>query len=410
MTTLASGRRVVTDRVPSALSATVLAVVGVGGRDEAASQAGVSHFLEHLLCKGTVERSSASVAEAVDARGGELDAFTDRERTAVQLRVPGPDVDFAVGLVGDLLLRPAIRPDEVEVERKVILEELAQALDDPEDRAHTLTNAAIYGDHPLSREVIGDRGTLRALGPGTIADFHASEYHPDAMVVVAAGAVEHDAVVEQVAAWDAVDGAHPRSRRPLRQQPAPQPSSSQVVRQGGEQVSLVMGWPLGPVTPTARVPLAVAAHIIGGGPASRLFRTVRDERGLAYAVDASLALYSDVGHLAAYAGCSAEAVGPVRATIAAEVERLATHGPSEREVEVAVGYLAGSSTLALEDTGSRAWWAALGELERGGARPAEDWIDEYRRVTPEQVAAAARRLAGEPTVVAVGPVPRRTRL
>ncbi|HEU5150418.1 MAG TPA: pitrilysin family protein [Iamia sp.] len=399
-----------TDRVPGAASVTVLALVGVGGRDEPAAQAGVSHFLEHLLCKGSEGRSSTEVAEEVDSRGGDLDAFTDRERTAVQLRVPAHDLGFAVDLVGDLVLHPAVRPDEVEVERRVILEELAQALDDPEDRAHTLTNAALYGDHPLAREIIGDRTTLRALDPDRIAAFHRAEYHPGAMVVAVAGAVDHQRIVDMVAAWDATDPAHPGSTLAPRALPAARPRSSQVVRQGGEQVSLVLSWPLGPVDQPTRLPLAVLAHILGGGPASRLFRTVRDERGLAYAVDASLALYSDVGHLTAFAACSPEAVASVRATIAAEVERLATEGPTDREVEVAIGYVAGSSTLALEDAGTRAWWAAIGELERGGARPAPEWIEAYRRVTVDDVRAVARRLAQDPTVVAVGPVPRRTRL
>lgn len=410
VTTLPSGRRVVTDRVPGAASVNVLALVGVGGRDEPDPQAGVSHFLEHLLCKGSETRPSTEVAEQVDSKGGDLDAFTDRERTAVQLRVPAHDLGFAVDLVGDLLLHPAIRADEVEVERRVILEELAQALDDPEDRAHTLTNAVLYGDHPLAREIIGDRRTLRALDPDVIRDFHRSAYHPGAMVVAVAGAIEHDAVVELVARWDETDPIHPQPRLCPRQLPTPQRGTTEVVRQGGEQVSLVLSWPLGPIDQPTRVPLAVLAHILGGGPASRLFRTVRDERGLAYTVEASLALYSDVGHLTAFAACSPEAVAPVRSTIAAEVERLATQGPTEREVEVAVGYVAGSSTLALEDAGTRSWWAAIGELERGGARPATEWIDAYRRVTVDQVREVARRVSGDPTVVAVGPVPRRTKL
>lgn len=410
VTTMPSGRRVVTDAVPGAASATVLAVVGVGGRDEPAAQAGVSHFLEHLLCKGSASHSSAEVAEEVDARGGDLDAFTDRERTAVQLRVPAADLGFAVDLVGDLVLRPALRPEEVEVERRVILEELAQALDDPEDRAHILTGVALYGDHPLAREVIGDRSTLRALDADAIGAFHAAEYHPGAMVVAVAGAVEHDRVVEMVAAWEERDGAHPASGLPRRLAPTALAPSTKVVRQGGEQVSLVLGWPLGPVAADDRPALSVLAHLLGGGPASRLFRTVRDERGLAYAVDASLGLHSDVGALTAFAACSAEAVAPVRATIGDQVALLAADGPTAREVEVAVGYLAGSSTLALEDSGTRAWWAAIGELERGGARPAPEWIDAYRRVTVDDVRAVARRLDRTPTVVAVGPVPRRTRL
>jgi len=407
---------VVTDRIEGAASATVVALVGVGGRDEPAPFAGASHFLEHLLCKGSAEHPATEVAESIDARGGELDAVTDRERTAVQIRVPASDGNFAVDLVGDLVLHPALRPTEVEVERKVILEELAQAEEDPEDRAHSLSATVLYGDHPLGREVIGDRATLRAMGPSEIRSFHAARYVPATMVVAVAGAVDHDAVVDLVARWDDRLGpsapvADPDRVTAPRRPPAPAPAKSRVLRRAGEQVHLVVGWPIGPVDPAADRPaLAVVSHILGGGPASRLFRTVRDERGLAYAVDASLSLHSDAGALTAYAGCSPRSFTEVRDLVVAEVARLAADGPSEREVEVATGYLAGSFALALEDSGTRAWRVAVEELERGGARPAGERIAGYRAVTVDQARRAARRLAVEPSIVAVGPVPRRVRL
>lgn len=414
-TTLPSGRRVVTDHMAGAASATVVALVGVGGRDEPGPLAGVSHFLEHLLCKGGAARTAAGVAESIDACGGDLDAVTDRERTAVQIRVPAADAAFALDMLGELVLRPALRPTEVELERKVILEELAQAEEDPEDRAHSLVAVALYGDHPLAREVIGDRATLRTLGAAQIGAFHAARYRPAAMVVAAAGAVDHDAVVDAVGRWDdhpaargdeAMVGVAPSPRRP----PEAVAASTQVRRRPGEQVHLVAGWPIGAVRPEDRPALAVVAHILGGGPASRLFRQVRDERGLAYAVDASPALHSDTGSLTAYAGCSPGAVREVRDLVVGEVARLAADGPTGREVEVATGYLAGSFTLALEDSATRAWRVAVEELERGGARPAAERIAAYRHVTIDQARIAARRLAVDPSVVAVGPVPRRARL
>lgn len=413
VTTLASGRRVVTDRMPGAASATVVALVGVGGRDEPPALAGVSHFLEHLLCKGSPGRPAAEVAESVDARGGDLDAVTDRERTAVQVRVPAGDAAFALDLLGDLVLRPALRPTEVEVERKVILEELAQAEEDPEDRAHTLSAAALYGDHPLGREVIGDRATLASMGPTEIGSFHAMRYRPRSMVVAAAGAIDHDAVVDIVGRWEAEAGDGPaREARPApaREAPAPRGPSTRVLRRPGEQVHLVLGWPVGPVDRVERASLSVVAHILGGGPASRLFRSVRDERGLAYAVDSSLALHVDAGALTAYVGCAPQSVAEVRDLVGSEVTRLAANGPTDREVAVARGYLSGSYTLALEDSATRAWRVAVEELERGGVRPASERIASYREVTVDQARDAAARLAVTPSVVAVGPVPRRLRL
>ncbi len=412
VTTLASGRRVITDHTDGAASATVVALVGVGGRDEPAPLAGVSHFLEHLLCKGSEAWSAAVVAEAVDERGGDLDAVTDRERTAVQIRVPAGDAEFALDLVGELVLAPALRTDEVDLERRVILEELAQAEEDPEDRAHARAVRALYGDHPLGREVIGDRTTLAAIGRAEIAAFHAARYRPEVMVVAAAGGVDHERVVDTVRRWD--DTLVPVAVDPLltvaRTAPTPMTPSSSVVRRPGEQVHLVVGWELGAVSVAHRPAAAVVAHILGGGPASRLFRAVRDERGLAYAVDASLSLHCDSGALTAYAGCSPAAVAEVRGLLVDEVTRLAADGPTEREVQVATGYLAGASTLALEDSATRAWRVAVEELERGGARPSTERIASYRSVTVDQAREAAASLIAEPSTVAVGPVPRRLRL
>lgn len=411
VTTLPSGLRVVTEAVPGAASATVVAVVGVGGRDEPAPLAGASHFLEHLLCKGSDDRPAAEVAEEVDARGGDLDAVTDRERTAVQVRMPATEAGFALDLLGDLVWRPSLRPAEVEVERRVILEELAQAEEDPEDRAHSLTATALHGDHPLGREVIGDRRTLRSLGAREIATFHAARYQPADVVVAAAGAVDHDAVVEAVARWARPAAADPHGTVEPRVAPPAIAPTTQVLRRSGEQVHLVLGWSVGPAPdPATRAALAVVAHVLGGGPASRLFRAVRDERGLAYAVDAALTLHSDAGAVTAYAACAPVAAAEVRALVADEVARLAADGITQRELAVATGYLAGSFSLALEDSATRAWRVAVEELERGGARPAAERIAAYRDVAPEAVRDAARRLAGAPTVVAVGPVPRRARL
>jgi predicted Zn-dependent peptidase len=348
------------------------------------------------------------VAESVDARGGDLDALTDRERTAVQVRVPAGDAAFALDLLGDLVLHPALRPTEVEVERKVILEELAQADEDPEDRAHTLSAAALYGEHPLGREVIGDRATLASMGPEEIGAFHAARYRPRSMVVAAAGAIEHDAVVEMVDRWESEAGNGPAPEALL--VPTREAPSTRVLRRPGEQVHLVLGWPVGPVDRAERAALSVVAHILGGGPASRLFRSVRDERGLAYAVDSSLALHVDAGALTAYAGCAPRSVAEVRDLVAGEVARLAADGPIDREVTVARGYLSGSYTLALEDSATRAWRVAVEELERGGVRPASERIASYREVTVDQARAAAARLAVTPSVVAVGPVPRRLHL
>ena len=300
-TTLANGVRVVSDAMPHARSVTTGVWVAVGGRDEAPELAGASHFLEHLFFKGTEARSARSIAEAVDAVGGDMNAFTAREHTTFVTRLPAAHWRLGIELIGDILSAPALRPHEIDAEREVILEELWAALDTPEDRVHTLHMEGLFPGHPLGREVLGDEDTVRAMTRDDILGFFETHYRPANLVVAAAGRVDHDELCEVVAErlGGGDGGTRPaRRRRPSRSRPL----RTQV--RDGEQVHVILGWRGLPLDHDDRYALHVADQVLGGGSSSRLFQAIREERGLAYSVYSWVSSYSDAGLLGVYAGTS----------------------------------------------------------------------------------------------------------
>ena len=298
-TTLADGLRIVTERMPEATSVSVGFYVGVGSRDEPDQLSGASHFLEHLLFKGTEERSARSISMAVDAVGGEMNAFTSREHTAYYTRLPAAHLAFGLELLSDVVERPAFRANEIDAEREVILEELLMAEDTPDDVLHMELMEAVFPGHPLGRETLGVPETIEALGRDEIAGFHAEHYRPANVVVVAAGDLEHDAVVEGVAAClsDVAGGV-----APLRVEPTPDLEPLVVVHRPTEQVHLMFGWRALYYDDPDRYAFYVANHVLGGGMSSRLFQEIREERGLAYSVYSSMSSYSDCGLATVYAG------------------------------------------------------------------------------------------------------------
>ena len=280
-TRLPNGVRLVTERMPEARSVSLGVWVGVGGRDEPGELAGASHFLEHLLFKGTTTRSARQIAEEVDAVGGEMNAFTNREHTAYYTRLPAARVDLGLDVLGDVLTDPAFRPHEVEAERQVILEEILMNLDVPEDHVHTLLAEALFPAHPLGREVLGTRESVEAASRDEIAEFFGRWYRPRNLVVVAAGNLHHDHIVESFAA---TLGRLEGGERPVRTLPGVDVEPRVVLDDPTEQVHLAMGWRGVDHFDDDRYALSVANQILGGGMASRLFQQVREERGLCYSV------------------------------------------------------------------------------------------------------------------------------
>jgi predicted Zn-dependent peptidase len=392
---------VVTEAVPGAASVALGFYVGTGSRDEPDELAGASHFLEHLLFKGTEARGARALAEAVDAVGGDLNAYTAHEHTAFHIRLPAGELDLGLDVLSEVVWAPALRPEDVESERAVILEELAMEEDTPDDRVLTLLADALFPGHPLGREVLGTRDSIAGLGRDGVATFHRRWYRPANVVVAAAGALDHAAVVEGVRARLA--GAE-GGEVPVRTAPSRPARARAVLRRRAEQAHLAVGVRGLAREDDDRFALAVANQILGGGTASRLFQSVREERGLAYSVHSWVEAHVDTGALVTYAGTAVEHLAEVLALLEAALRGLAD-GVTDDEVRVAAGYLAGSTVLALEDPGSR--MARMGEtlLVTGAVTPVEESLAGYRSVTPDDVARVARRLLadGPPTVAVLAP-------
>jgi predicted Zn-dependent peptidase len=380
--------------------------VGVGARDEAPAVAGASHFLEHLLFKGTEARSAAQIAESVDAVGGDMNAFTAQEYTAYYTRLPAGQLVLGLDILSDVVSAPAFRAEEVEAERQVILEELAMEEDTPDDRVLTLLAEALVPNHSLGREVLGTRTSIASMSRDDIRGFHYEWYRPANLVVAAAGALTHDEVVDGVERRLAsVRGG----ARPARVAPVEAPIPLAVVKRRGEQAHLAVGVRGLPKDDPDRFALAAANVVLGGGMSSRLFQMIREERGLAYSVYSYPSAYSDCGALVVYAGTSPDNLGEVHRIVRNELDRLLAEGITESELRVAKGYLEGSLVLGVEDSGGSMSRIGKAVLQHGEVLAVDEVLARYRALTLADVRRAVERVLGdvEPTVAVVGPLSRR---
>ncbi|HSL56217.1 MAG TPA: pitrilysin family protein [Acidimicrobiales bacterium] len=401
-TELASGIRVVTERMPEARSATLGFWVGVGSRDEPAELAGASHFLEHLLFKGTERRSARDIAEAVDSVGGEMNAFTAKEHTGYWARLPAGELGAGLALLSDVLTDPALRPAEVDAERQVILEELAMDADDPDDLVHTLLDAALFPDHPLGREVAGDVATITAMRRDDIAGFFERWYRPANLVVAAAGDLHHADVVDGVAACFA---GRDVGVAPERHAPVLDPVPLTVKRTRGEQAHVAVGWRGVARDDPDRFAVAVLDQVLGGGMASRMFQEIREDRGLAYSVFSGASFHADAGVVSAYVATAPGRSPEALRVLTGIVDDLLADGITDRELEVARGYLQGSLVLGLEDSGSRMARLAGYETARRDLVSIDEQVARIGEVTTDDVHRVVRRVLGGPrSVAAVGPI------
>ncbi len=401
-TELPNGLRIVTETMPEARSVSLGAWVRVGGRDEAPELSGASHFLEHLLFKGTQQHSARQIAEAVDSVGGEMNAFTAREHTAYYARLPHARLDVGLEILNDVLTEPALRPVEVDAERQVIVEEILMNLDAPEDRVHTALSRAVYGDHPLGREVLGDMATVEAITRDDIAAFFQRWYRPATMVVTVAGRLDHHEVVTAVAAGGL--GLGTGGEVPVRSAPAPAEAVTVVERDDTEQAHLCLGWRSLSNQDADRWALSVANQVLGGGMASRLFQEVREERGLAYCVYSHPTAFEDSGYLTIYCGTAPKRARESLQVIDDVVAAMLADGITEAELAVATGYLEGSMLLGLEDSGGRMGRLGRGLMGRGCITTIDEHVSRIRAVTTDDVARVMRRVFDSPrALAAVGP-------
>ena len=397
---LSTGPGVVSEWMPDAHSVSVGVWVAVGGRDEDPAIAGASHFLEHLLFKGTERRTARAIAELVDATGGEMNAFTSKEYTAYYARVPAGGQEMAVSLLADVLREPALRTADVETERQVILEELHLQADDPDDVVFGLLYEALFPEHPLGREVLGTESSVAAIGRDEIVGFHDHWYRAPNLVLAAAGAVDHGTLVDQVA--EAFSG-RTGGEAPVRTAPTLEPVEARCLARPTEATHVAWGWRGLQRDDPRRYALALGIHVLGGGLSSRLFQTVREDRGLAYNVFSSMAGYEDAGLVSVYAGTAPERTGELRKVVSDQVADVASHGITAAELVIARDGFEGSILLGLEDSGSRMSRLGMSQSLLGRVVPLDEYVETLRAVTLDEVnAVLAEVLSPEPVVAIVG--------
>ncbi|MFF8833525.1 M16 family metallopeptidase [Streptomyces sp. NPDC015131] len=409
-TTLPGGLRIVTETLPSVRSATFGIWAHVGSRDETPSLGGATHYLEHLLFKGTRRRSALAISSALDAVGGEMNAFTAKEYTCYYARVLDTDLPLAIDVVCDMLTGSLILQEDVDAERGVILEEIAMTEDDPGDVVHDLFAKTMFGDSPLGRPVLGTVETVEGLTADRIRRFYKKHYDPTHLVVAAAGNIDHATVVRQVRrAFEkagALSGAAaapvaPRDgRRTIRTA-----GRVEVLSRRTEQAHVVLGVPGLARTDDRRWALGVLNTALGGGMSSRLFQEVREKRGLAYSVYSYTSGFADCGLFGVYAGCRPSQVHDVLRICRDELDRVAHEGLTDDEVERAIGQLKGSTVLGLEDTGALMNRIGKSELCWGDQMSVDDMLARMAAVTPDDVRDVAAELLGRrPSLSVIGPL------
>ncbi|MGE2727855.1 M16 family metallopeptidase [Mycolicibacterium vaccae] len=406
-TELPGGLRVVTEYVPSVHSASVGVWVGVGSRDEGRSVAGAAHFLEHLLFKATPTRSAVQIAQAMDAVGGELNAFTSREHTCYYAHVLDTDLALGVDLVADVVLRGRCLAEDVEIERDVVLEEIAMRDDDPEDTLGDVFLSAMFGEHPVGRPVIGSIESISSMSRAQLHSFHVRRYTPDRMVVAVAGNVDHDEVVALVREHFGPHLVRGRAPVPPRRGAGRVPGrpTLELIRREAEQTHLSMGVRTPGRHWEHRWALSVLNTALGGGLSSRLFQEVRETRGLAYSVYSTVDTFADSGALSIYAGCLPERFDEVVRVTTDVLADVARDGLTADECRIAKGSLRGGLVLGLEDSASRMHRIGRSELNHGEHHTIADTLARIDAVTVEEVNAVARQLLTRPFGAAVlGPV------
>ena len=412
---LRSGVRVLTEHVPGAQSASVSFSVAVGSRDETNGHFGSTHFLEHLLFKGTKRRTALDIAIAFDSVGGSSNASTGKEHTSYYARVQDKALPLAVDVIADMLTSSLIDATEFENERTVILEELAMNDDDPQDVAHETFSEAVLGDHELGRPIGGNKETIGAVSRDAVWQHYQQNYRPQDLVVAAAGGVKHSdfvALVEKelsAAGWDLGLSAEPVARRNNEQAKITRGKPLQVIKRPIAQANILVGMPGIIGNDSRRYAMGILNTVLGGGMSSRLFQEIREKRGLAYSVYSFNQAYSDASTFGLYAGCSPAKSEQVTRLMLDEFEKIAQSAITTDELELAIGNISGGLALKFESSQARMSRLIGSEMSTGEFFDLDETIERFSAVTVDQVQALVQDLLlGERTIVAVGDVEEKT--
>jgi predicted Zn-dependent peptidase len=403
-TVLPGGIRVLSETVPGVRSVAFGVWIGVGSRDETPSQAGASHYLEHLLFKGTRRRDALEISAALDEVGGELNAFTAKEYTCFYARVLDVDVPIAVDVICDMVTSSVLSSKEVDNERGVILEEIAMHEDDPGDSVHDAFASLVWPADPLGRPVLGSVSSIEAISRTAIAGYYRRRYRPEQLVITAAGNIDHAALVRLVkkafADVPIDDSAVPAGPRAARRSPDFTVAST-VLHRPTEQANLVLGSAGLTRGDDRRFALGVLNAAVGGGMSSRLFQSVRERHGLAYSVYSFASHYADAGMFGVYAGCHPKRVQQVLDLCREELAVVAAGGLTAAELERGRGQMRGGFVLGLEDTGSRMSRLGKSELVYGELMTVDEVIAAIDAVTLDEACEVAAELFTRPTSLAV---------
>lgn len=402
VTRLDNGIRVVSETVPYVQSVSVGLWVGAGSRDETAAVRGITHFIEHMLFKGTERRTSRQIAEEVESRGGTLNAFTDKEYTCFYGRSLAEHVDIVVDVLSDMLCRSTLTPDELAHERNVVLEEIKRYRDTPEDIIHDLFTQTLWSAHPLGRPVIGSARTVSSLEPDDLREYMATHYTPDCIVLAAAGNVPHQRLVDLVATHLGGLAGSPFHRRPRHAVPS---GRSRAIRKRSEQVQFCLGGPGYRYDEDNRYVLSVIDSVLGGTMSSRLFQEIREKRGLAYSIGSYAVCYAEGGMFVVHGGTSPETYEQVLDLTRREIDRVRCHGLTAEEIARTRMQLRGNLMLGLEGMSARMLRMGKMMLHFDRVLPMEEVLAKVDAVTEDDILRVGARLfdADTLTLASIGP-------
>ncbi len=387
-TTLPNGIKVITEAMPHVRSVSVGIWISSGSRRESAEENGLSHFIEHMLFKGTANRSAEDIARSVDSIGGNLDAFTAKEMVCFNTKVLDEHLPVALDVLSDLVLNPAFRDEDIEKEKGVILEEIKMDADSPDYLVHEIFSSNFWKDHPLGKPILGTRETVKRFNQAMVQDYYRGVYTPSNLLITAAGNLGHERLVNL--ARERFEALPARGPEPPQAAPATHARISLRSKKDLEQVHVCLGVPSYPIPHEDRFTCYVLNTMLGGGMSSRLFQNIRERQGLAYAVFSELNPYSDTGCLSVYAGTSLESAKKVVESVLKEFTDLKQQTAPAEEVRRAKDHLKGSLMLSLESTSSRMSNLARQEMHFRRFFSLDELAESIEQVTAEDVQRVAQ--------------------
>jgi predicted Zn-dependent peptidase len=351
---------------------------------ETRSEMGVSHMLEHLVFKGTRNRSAREIAAALESLGGSLDAYTAREHTCFQARVLDEHLPQAADVIADIVFRPALRAEDMQLERKVVLEEIAMVEDSPDDIVFELHNEALWGEHPYGYSILGTRESVGGMDVATVRALHERAYHPSQVVVAASGNIEHDALLAELQRTGWMDVPRGVAKVPAVPQPVTAPPGERHIERDSQQTHLVFGSSTVPHADARRYPLMLIDTLLGGGMSSRLFQRIREELGLAYSVYTFQGFHVNAGTHGVYVATAPETAEQAAAAVREELAKVARDGIGEAEIQLGKQQLKGQITLSMESVSSRMYHAAGVELFGEPYIPMDELLARIDAITVEE--------------------------